>query len=253
MQAFFRGRREDDLLSLSAADRAAVLLEALLAVALAALFFFRSALAAAVLLPLVYPVCLRRERAIREKRRAELLAQFGELTQSLITALKAGYSPENAFHEATADMTFLCGENSMIVRELTRIERGMSGNIPLEQLLMSFALRSGLAEVREFAEVFAIAKRSGGSMVKILDRTAGLIAERIDLEQEIGVMLSARRLEQRIMDVVPFVIIAYISISSRGFFDVLYHNPVGIGVMAACLAAYLGAFALSEKIMDIQV
>ena len=188
MPAGFSGQRDDGILSLSAADRAAVLLEALAAVALAALFFFRSALAAAVLMPLIWPVCRRRERAIREKRRAELLSQFGELTQSLITALKAGYSPENAFREATADMTFLCGENSMIVRELFRIERGMSGNIPLEQLLMSFADRSGLTEVREFAEVFSIAKRSGGSMVKILERTARLITERIDLEQEISVM-----------------------------------------------------------------
>jgi len=55
------------------------------------------------------------------------------------------------------------------------------------------------------------------------------------------------------MNVVPFFIIFYISLTSKGFFDVLYHNPVGILIMTICMAVYLAAFLLSEKIVEIEV
>ncbi len=79
------------------------------------------------------------------------------------------------------------------------------------------------------------------------------IQDRIDVEREISILVSSKRLEQLIMDVVPFGIIAYIGISSRGFFDVLYHNPTGIAVMTLCLAVYVAAFRLSERIIAIRV
>ena len=80
-----------------------------------------------------------------------------------------------------------------------------------------------------------------------------MIKSRIDVEAEIRVMLSEKVLEQRIMNAVPFLIIFYISASSKGFFNVLYGNLTGVLVMSACLAVYLFAFGLSERIMAIRI
>ena len=55
------------------------------------------------------------------------------------------------------------------------------------------------------------------------------------------------------MNLVPFLIISYISMTSTGFFDVLYHNAVGIAIMTVCLVVYVAAYRLSEKIVDIEV
>ena len=90
-------------------------------------------------------------------------------------------------------------------------------------------------------------------MVEILEKTADQIRDRIDIENEIRILLGSRRMEQRIMDAVPFLIIAYIGTVSRGFFDVLYHNAAGILFMTVCLAVYLAAFLLSEKILQIRM
>ena len=59
-------------------------------------------------------------------------------------------------------------------------------------------------------------------MTEILARTSALIEERMDVENEIRIMLGNRQLEQRIMDLTPFMIIFYIGVTSPGFFDVLY-------------------------------
>ncbi len=215
--------------------------------------FYSSLLAVPFLLPLLLPFCLRKKRIQEEKRCAELVEEFKECMNSVLTGMKAGYSCENAFREAEKEMQFLYGGQSEICKELRLIRGGLDSNVALEALLNEFALRSGSEEIRDFAEVFAIARKSGGNMTEILQRTMSQIQERIDVEREIRILVSSKKLEQVIMDVVPFGIIAYIGISSRGFFDVLYRNPVGIVVMTVCLAVYMAAFWLSEKIIAIRV
>ncbi len=215
---------------------------------------FYSSFAAVILLsPLTVPIYLRSTERQEEKRKRELVSGFKECMNSLLTALKAGYSCENAFRAAKEEMKIFFGSRSEIVKELEKIAGGLDSNVSLEELLWRFAEESGSDEIRDFAEIFVIARKSGGNMPEILQRTISQIQNRMDVEREIGVLVSSKRLEQTIMDVVPFGIIAYIGLTSRGFFDVLYHNPAGILVMTACLSAYLFAFALSEKIVAIKV
>lgn len=228
-------------------------LESIAIIVAVALVFYRSFLAAVFLLPLARPLTQRFRHRQAEQSRARLMAEFRELLESLLTALKAGYAPENAFRESYKDMVFLFGQDSRICEELTRILRGLDNHIPLEDLLYGFAARSDVDEITEFADVFAIAKRRGGNLTEILERTDGLIRDRMDVENEIRLLLASRRYEQTVMDLVPFGIIIYIGATSPGFFDGMYHNVFGIAVMSACLAAYLVAFRLSEKILAIKV
>ncbi len=230
-----------------------MLLEAAAAVQFLAFFFYHTPAAALFLSPLAVPVMKRRAGKLESRKKAEMSTQFKEAVSSVLMALRAGYSAENAFREACREMEFLFGGDSGICRELYRIDRGLDNHIPLEKLLQEFADRCGVDEILEFAEVFSIAKRSGGNMSEILARTISMIQSRIDVEAEIRVMLSEKVLEQRIMNAVPFLIIFYISASSKGFFNVLYGNLTGVLVMSACLAVYLFAFGLSERIMAIRI
>lgn len=213
--------------------------------------FYQSRVAAVILSPLAIPYCMYRLKSEREKKARILSQQFREMLGSVNNALRAGDSPENAFREGYREMAYEYGEYAPITKEMSRVVAGLDNRIPLEKLLEDMAERAGTEEIREFAEVFRIAKRGGGNMTEILSRTAALIAERLDVENEIRIMLGNRRLEQRIMDVAPFLIIFYIGLTSPGFFDVLYHNMEGIAFMTLCLFAYLCALALSERILSV--
>ena len=90
-------------------------------------------------------------------------------------------------------------------------------------------------------------------MTDILTKTASVIEQKTETDKEIQLMISAKKLEQKIMNAVPFLIIFYVSSTSRGFFDVLYHNPAGVLVMTVCLAVYMAAVVLSRKIVNIEV
>ena len=221
--------------------------------AVAARLFYQSWVAAVLLSPFAIPYCAYRFRGEREREKRILSGQFRELLDSVNNALRAGDSPENAFREGYREMLYEYGEYAPVTREMGRLIGGLDNRIPLEKLLEDFARRAGTEEIREFAEVFGIAKRGGGNMTEILARTAALIEERLDVENEISIMLGNRRLEQRIMDVTPVMIIFYIGITSPGFFDVLYHNLEGAAFMTLCLGAYLCALVLSEKILAVTI
>ena len=98
-----------------------------------------------------------------------------------------------------------------------------------------------------------MAKRSGGNMTDIIGRTIAVISRKMDVEKEIDVLISSKRLEAGIMNIVPFFIIFYISITSNGFFDPLYHNVVGVILMTICMLVYFAAYLLSQKIVNITI
>ena len=75
----------------------------------------------------------------------------------------------------------------------------------------------------------------------------------METEKEIEVLLSARKLEQKIMNAMPFLIMLYVNLTSPGYFDKLYHSLAGTAVMTLCLGVYLGAYILSRKIAFVKL
>ena len=206
---------------------------------------------------LLLPLCLFWLVIQKEKKKRienhELGAQFKDALLSVSTAQKAGYSIENSFAEANKDMRLLYGKNSPICRELAKIEQGIRNNIPIEAMIKELGINSNNKDIEEFAGVFLVAKRSGGNMTEIIERCVSVIGKRIEVENEIDVLIAAKRMEAQIMEIVPFGIVAYVGVTNPGFLDPLYGNPLGIIVMTICLLVYIAAYLMIEKIIAIEV
>lgn len=215
--------------------------------------FYRSLIAFALFLPL-FKVFLkiRRESCIR-KRQRELSAQFLAGMQSVSVALSAGCSVENAFGEALRELRQLYDEDAMIIREFRYIVVQLGMNRSLEQLLSGLALRSGIEDIQNFADIFSAAKRTGGNLIAIIRNTVQCICQKEETRREINTCLSAKRLEQNIMSTVPCMILVYVQMISPGFLDVMYHNAAGIFIMSICLLVYFLAWLWGRKIVSIEV
>ena len=139
---------------------------------LLAYFFYRSWMAVPFLIPIGAYVTFYLDEEKQKKESEVLKKQFREMILAVATNLKAGYSIENSFTEARADMIRLYGNNGQIVRELWNIENALKVNQTLEQQLYRFANKCRIEEVMDFAEIFSIAKRMGGNLAEIIDNTA---------------------------------------------------------------------------------
>lgn len=213
-----------------------------------AFFFYRSAWAVAPMLPVGGAFVYNRQQKRRHKQEQQLLVEFKECVLSVAGSLKAGYAVENAFAESISDIEVMFGADARMVAELEKLQRGLRNNETLESLLQDMARRSGLEEIREFAEVFAIAKRNSGNIPDTIELYSKIISGKLELEAELQTLLAAKQLEQKVMNIMPFVIVLYLEYSNPGYFDMMYHSLFGVAVMTACLAVYLCAFGLSEKI-----
>lgn len=205
-------------------------------------------------LPAVLVFGFRKEKKEQNKRRKERLSlQFKDTILAVSASIQAGYSIENAFLEAEGEIRTLYGGNSEMAGELALLRQGLFNRVPLEQMLQNLGARSHVEEIRDFTECFTAAKRLGGNLKEIIARTAELTGQRMEVEREIQTMLAAKKYEQKVMNLIPFLLFGYMQLSSPGFFDVLYHNAAGICIMTLCLVLYLAALFLSEKIMNIRL
>lgn len=225
-------------------------IQALGIVSLISYLFYHSLLAMVLVIPF-YPVFLRmKAQVLLQKQKSMLQEQFKEAICALATALGAGYSIENAWKEARKEVEKLFGEHALIVQELNHMLAHLEMNVSLEELLSDFALRSGLEDVGSFCQVFLFAKRSGGDFIGIIHATANRISRKVDLQREIITDLAARRLESRVMNMVPMFMLLYLNLTSPGYFDLLYGNLSGVIIMSLCLLFYLLAYVWSERMLQ---
>lgn len=225
---------------------------ALLAAAVSYLFY-RSVIAFFLSLPAFYFFLKLRRESCTKKRKRELAAQFLSGMQSVSVALTAGYSVESAFEEALRELCRLYREDAMIVREFRYIVIQMGMNRSLESLLNGLAARSGIEDIRNFADIFSASKRTGGNLIAIIRNTVQCIAQKEETRREIDTCLASKRLEQNIMSLVPCLILVYVQMVSPGFLDGMYHNAAGILIMSVCLGVYVLAWFWGRKIVNIEV
>ena len=174
-----------------------------------------------------------------KKKEQEFQKQFREMIQTLSSALNTGYSVENAFYETQKELKIQYPEEARISRELLLITRKLRMHIPVEQVLEEFAEKVPSEDVKSFVTVFVTAKKSGGDMIGIIRNTTSQIGD--------------KKYEFQIMSMVPYGIIAYMSLSFSDFMEELYGNVTGIGVMTLCLGIYVGAYYLGVRLLRIDV
>ncbi len=139
------------------------------------------------------------------------------------------------------------------MREFVYMREQMNLNRSVEQVIQDFAWRSGMEEAERFSRIFQIAKRSGGQLAPVICHTVSIMEDKSQVKEEIRTMSASVQFEQKVMMVIPFLMILYIDATSPGFFGVMYETAFGRIVMSGCLAMYLLSCYLSWKILDIHV
>lgn len=221
--------------------------------AMVARLFYDSVIAWLMLMPIVFVSLKTKSKTACRKRTRRLELEFREVILSVSSNLQAGYSVENAFYESYNDIVLLYGRESVMAGELRLLFRKLSNNEQLEEALANLADRSGVQDIRDFADIFQIAKRGGGDMRGIIANTAQIIGDKQEIRREIQTVMSEKQLEQQVMRYIPFFIIFYISLTTKGYFERLYHNVAGWVLMTAALIVYIAACRISDRILNIEI
>lgn len=215
--------------------------------------FYDSFFAGIIFAPYVFLHIKNRCRIFEQKRQERLAVSFKDGMQIIASSLTAGYSIENAFRESLSEIELLYGKKSDIYVSFRKIAARLNVNTSVEEAFEEFANESNVEEIESFSQVLTYAKHSGGNLVEIIRNTTDTISGKIEVKREIITVISSKRLEQSIMNIVPAGIILYMKITSEDMLCKLYGNPSGIVIMTGCLVIYFAAKLLADRIVNIKV
>lgn len=227
---------------------------AVVSVFIVAYIFYHSFVLALLLSPigLFYPAIRKKE--IIKKRKNELTLQFKDMLFSLSSSLSAGKSVEMAFRNVLSDLSIVYPDpDTYILRETEYIIRKISMNETVEEALSDFSDRAHLEDIDDFVDVFRTCKRTGGNLIDVIRNTSNIINDKIMIGEEINTILSEKKFEQKVLNVIPILMVLFLTLSADDYMEPLFNSIIGRLAMTASIGLLIIAYFVSKKITDIKI
>lgn len=189
---------------------------------------------------------------IMNKKKQLLNTQFRDLLEALSTSLGAGKNVVDSFHSAYDDLKIQYDDGAFILSELEVILSGMTNNVDIEELLLDFGNRSGNDDIVSFAKVFQICYRKGGNIKETIRATYEILSDKMEISEEIETVVTASKMDQNIMLVMPIVLIGAIKFMSPDFAN-NFITATGIMATTAALIIFVVSYFLGKKILEIKM
>lgn len=193
-----------------------------------------------------------RTEQIIQKRRSQLNSQFRDMLEALNTSLGAGKNVMDSFSSVNADMKVQYEEDAFIINELAVIISGMANNIPIENLLEDFGIRSGIDDIVSFANVFKICYEKGGNIKETIRSTHEILSDKMEIRDDIETVITANKSEQNMMLVMPVLLIGMIKLTSEDM-AANFVSPAGIAASTVAIVLFVISYLVGKKVLDIKV
>ncbi len=135
--------------------------------------------------------------------------------------------------------------------EISNWDRKMNMGIKLNEIIKDFALRSKNNNIMDYSNMIEICTRKGGSIRDVIKNTNSILNEKRTLKREIEVISAEKKLEQKIMNLMPLAVLIMLDKSAPEFIAPLYTNILGRITMTILLFIFLLSYLWSSKIASL--
>lgn len=218
------------------------------------LLFYNSPLPLLILLPFIpYIRKMNRERKKR-KEILELTVSFRDFLYSLSISFASGRLMAEGIYEAHEYLKTIYEPSSLIMKEVTQmIIKLKEAKENEENILLDFSEKYPVQDIKIFTETFIAAKKTGGDMEKVVMSSIRILLEKMDILEEIKVMVAQKRMEGKIMTTMPLALLFFLRFTSSDFISILYETMEGRIIMTASLVLILLSYLLTKRITDIRI
>ena len=186
-------------------------------------------------------------RFLQAKRKRAFDKQLGDTIILLSNALKAGYSFAQAVSTVSKSAT------PPISEEFSRATREMALGISVDDALNHMVRRNVSEDFDLMVTAVQIHRVVGGNLAEILDTIAHTIRERVRIKGEIRTLTAQARASGYIISLLPIGLAAMLSVISPDYFGPMFHQMLGIVMLAVGGFSMAVGFALIQKIVKIEV
>ncbi|MGI6751040.1 MAG: type II secretion system F family protein [Anaerovoracaceae bacterium] len=194
------------------------------------------------------------EEYLVESRKRELSYQFRDLLYSLSASVAAGHQMAQALMEAENSMALIYDENALILKELRHISFSIREVRESDEVLLrDLGMRSGLEDIRDFSQVYSICRRTGSGLEEAINKASEVLMDKIDVKREIHTITAQKKMEVRILILLPLMLIVILKLISPGYLDVMYHSIQGRVIMTVALLGMVFAIIISSKLTKVEL
>lgn len=185
------------------------------------------------------------------RRNKKLKKQFMDLMDCLATSLSAGNTVTDSFRNAKNDLLNQYSMEDMIIIEVNEIIVGIDNGYSIEQMLLAFGERSGNEDVLNFSNIMGNCFRMGGDFKNVVIKTRDIIANKIEVENEITTKISSNKMQLNVMTIMPVMVVGLMKIMNPSFAQNLA-KPIGLVVTTLAIGIFVLAYFWGQKIIDIK-
>ena len=193
-----------------------------------------------------------RVEQIIKKRRKMLIQQFRDMLDSLTTSLGAGNNMLDSLYSVREDLLMQYEEDAYMIQELNIMIAGTQNNFMIEDMLLDLGNRSGIDDIKSFAEVFKVAYRKGGNIRDIIQNTYLILNDKLEIQEEIETVVTSSKTEQNMMLVMPIVLIAMIKSMSPDF-AANYATTAGVMATTVAIIIFALAYKVGKEVLSIKM
>lgn len=218
------------------------------------MLLYRNILFALLIIPFTPRIKVFAEEHLGSRRKKRYMAEFKDFLFMASTAIGAGRSMKDAIGESIPSLSNIHGHNAVLVKDLKkaydRMENGRENDV---SVLSEMADASGLEDVCDFVTIYAICKSSGASLIIALNRAAGVIMEKMSIENEIEELVKRKESEGMVILIMPALVLLFLNLFAPDYIAPMYETITGRVIMSVCAAGTVGVYMMIQKITSVDV
>ena len=189
-----------------------------------------------------------------EERRNSLRLQFKDMLYSMSSSITSGRHLKEAIEDSEEAVSLINGSDAILTREIRHMCRLMQEtNCSAEDAFRDLAVRSGVKEIMDFSDVCMICQYTGGNLADMISKAVMMLTQNIELQREKDVLLSQKKLESRILVMMPVLLTALTNLAAPDYLESMYTTLIGRFIMTVALLSNLVSFLWSMKLIGSRV
>ncbi len=175
---------------------------------------------------------------MHESRIKVYSGQMTDALNLLSNGLRAGLSVPQAIGMVVSELPAPISQEFNVILQQNKI------GVPLEECFENLNKRVPTDDTQMFVTGVNILRETGGNLAETFDTIAGIIRERVRLQQKIDTFVAQGKFQGLAMFSMPFLLLAAFVAQDYTILDKIFGNPIGIIMFIAaigmdCLGLYV--------------
>jgi tight adherence protein B len=180
---------------------------------------------------------------MHEKRIKIYQGQMTDALNLLSNGLRAGLSVPQAIGMVVAELPAPISQEFNVILQQNKI------GVPLEECFENLNKRVPTDDNQMFVTGVNILRETGGNLAETFDTIAGIIRERVRLQQKIDTFVAQGKFQGLAMFAMPFLLLGAFGAQDFTLIEKMFSNPIGIIMfLAAVISDCLGLFVIMKII-----